>query len=569
MKMTQHFGKTLREDPTEAETISHTLLLKTGMIKQLSSGVYTYMPLAFRSLKKIENIIREELDFIGCQELRMPALQPLEIWQASGRAEAFGTALFTVTDRRERDLVIAPTHEEAITMVVKSGVHSYRDLPKILYQIQTKFRDEARPRGGLLRVREFDMKDAYSFDIDEAGLALSYQSMSSAYRNIYRRCGIDPIMVEADSGAIGGKDSHEFLLTTESGEDIMLICPGCGYSANEERAESVRPVTTRDEVAQQLDEIYTPGIKTIDELTRFLGITKDQTLKVVIYSADGDLILVAIRGDLEVNEIKLKNLLGSNDLRIATDQELERDGLVPGFVSPIGLDGIKIVADSSIGIAGNFVTGSNRLDYHLINGNYPRDFKPDLMVDVGLAREGHGCIHCGAILEAKKGIEIGHVFKLGTFFSEVMGANFLDSQGAQRPIVMGCYGIGVGRLLGAIIEEHHDDKGIVFPVSVSPYQVHMITLNAERSEITDEGDRLYQELSDKGFEVMYDDRQETAGVKLNDADLLGFPVRILISPRTLGNGVAEITARASQKTTFADLDGVSRVLAELLASYDG
>ena len=568
MRMTQHFGKTLREDPSEAETISHTLLLKTGMIKQLSSGVYTYMPLALRSLKKIESVIREELDFIGCQELKMPALHPLEIWQMSGRAEGFGPALFTVTDRRERSMVMAPTHEEAITMIVKSNVLSYRDLPKILYQIQTKFRDEARPRGGLLRVREFDMKDAYSFDIDEAGLELSYQSMSTAYRNIYRRCGLDPVMVEADSGAIGGKDSHEFLLPTESGEDVMLICPGCGYSANEERAESLRPVPDNDEIPQELDEIHTPGIKTIDELTRFLDIAKERTLKVVIYSADGELILVAIRGDLEVNEIKLRNILGSKDLRFATDQELEQFGLVPGFVSPIGLDGIKIVVDSSVSVGSNFVTGANRLDYHLINCNYPRDFKSDLVMDVGLAREGHGCVRCGTILEAKKGIEIGHVFKLGTFFSEVMEADFLDNEGAKRPIVMGCYGIGVGRLLGAIIEEHHDDKGIVFPVSVAPYQIHLIALNVEKSDIAYEGDRLYRELSDKGFEVMYDDRQETAGVKLNDADLLGFPVRILISPRTLSNGVAEVMGRAGQEVAFVHPKDISSAAADLLASFE-
>ena len=569
MRMTRYFGKTLREEPGEAETASHRLLLKAGMIRQVASGVYSYLPLAWRSLRKIEHIIRQEMDAAGGQEVRMPALHPLELWEESGRKDAFGQNLFTLEDRRERPLVMAPTHEEVFTLMVKANVHSYRDLPQLLYQIQTKFRDEARPRGGLLRVREFDMKDAYSFDADEDGLARSYDAMVQAYKNIFGRCGLPAVQVEADSGAIGGKDSHEFVLATESGEDVILLCNTCGYSANAERAESVKPPQD-EEVPLPLSEVETPGIKTIEALATFLGIPESKTLKAVFYACDGQVVFITIRGDLEVNEVKLKNILHCQELRLATEGEVEGAGLVAGSASPAGMwrsfrkEGIAIIADDSIKLGANFVVGANRPDYHLRNANYPRDFEPDAIADIALAQAGHACRHCGTPLEAKRGIEVGHVFKLGTFFTERLEASFLDSEGVQKPIIMGCYGIGVGRLLAAAIEQNHDDKGIVFPSTIAPYQVHLVALNVENPEVAQAADDIYQRLEQAGLEVLYDDRPETAGVKFNDADLLGFPVRIVVSPRNLRQGSAEIKQRRENEAQLVGLEGVVEVAQGLL-----
>ncbi|MDA0987765.1 MAG: proline--tRNA ligase [Chloroflexi bacterium] len=563
MRMTSIFGKTLREEPAEAETASHRLLLKSGMIRQVASGIYSYLPLAWRSLRKIENIIRQEMDAVGGQEVRMPALHPRELWDETGRAEAMGQTLFTLQDRRERPLVMAPTHEEVFTLMVKANVHSYRDLPRILYQIQTKFRDEARPRGGLLRVREFDMKDAYSFDVDAEGLARSYDAMVQVYKNIYSRCGLPAVQAEADSGAIGGKDSHEFILPAESGEDVLLLCPGCGYAANAERAESVKSVQA-EEALLPMSEVHTPGVKTIDDVAAFLGVSKSNTLKAVFYACDGQVVFITIRGDLDVNEIKLKNLLHCKELRLATDGEVEGAGLVAGSASAVGLKGIRSVADDSIKLGANFVVGANRPDYHLLGANYPRDFEPDVIADIALAQEGHDCRRCGTPLEAKRGIEVGHVFKLGTFFSESLGASYLDNDGAQQPIVMGSYGIGVGRLLSAAIEQNHDQKGIVFPKAIAPYQVQLVALNVENPQVAEAAEDLYQRLEQAGLEVLYDDRSETAGVKFNDADLLGFPVRIVVSPRNLNQGSAEVKLRRESEAQLVGLEDVVGKAKELL-----
>ena len=555
MRMTSYFGKTLREEPTEVETASHRLLLKSGMIRQVASGVYSYLPLAWRSLRNIEDIIRQEMDHVDGQEVRMPALQPLELWQESGRSENFGEALFALKDRRQRSLVLAPTHEEVFTIIANANIQSYRDLPRILYQIQTKFRDEARPRGGLLRVREFDMKDAYSFDIDEEGLAKNYDAIVQAYKNIFSRCGLPALQVEADSGAIGGKDSHEFLLPTDSGEDLMLFCPGCGYAANSEKAESVKPGREK-ETHRPLSEVHTPGITTIEDLATLLEIPKSSILKAVFYSCDGQMVFVTIRGDLDVNECKLKNLLRCKELRLATDTEIESAGLVAGSASAISLKGVRVVADDSIKLGSNFVVGANRSDYHIRNANCPRDFVPDVMADIAMAQSGHACRRCGVSLESKKGIEVGHVFKLGTVFSERLNANFLDHNGVQRPMVMGSYGIGVGRLLAAVIEQNHDERGMVVPTSVAPYQVQLVALNVENSQVAQTAENLYHMLEQSGLEVFYDDRNETAGVKLNDADLLGFPVRVLVSPRNLSNGVAEVKRRQEDDTHLVLLEEV-------------
>ena len=543
MRISQLVSRTLREDPVEAETDSHRLLLKSGMIYQVASGIYAFLPLAYRSIRKIEDLIREEMESAGAQELLMPTLQPEELWQQTNRRSTFGDNLFALSDRRNRTLVLAPTHEELITNIAKANIQSYRDLPVILYQIQTKFRDEPRPRAGLVRVREFAMKDAYSFNADEESLDRSYQSMAQAYHNIYRRCNLPVLMAEADSGAIGGKDSHEFILPTVTGEDTVITCPYCKYTANSEKAISTYP-SIDIEAQLPLVEVVTPEIKTISALTEFLKIQTCNTLKSVFYRADDDLVFVTIRGDLEVNEVKLKNTLQCTELKLASDDEITGAGLIPGYASPIGVKNIKIVADNSICSGANFVVGANVPDKHFRNANYHRDFEADYMSDIALAQEGDLCRHCNTVLEATKGVEVGHIFKLGTFFSETLGALYLDQNGDHIPIIMGCYGIGVGRLLAATIELNHDDKGILFPKNIAPYLVHLIGLNLSDDDVAQAAEDLYNQLWELGIETLYDNRtDQTPGVKFNDADLLGLPLRIVVSPRNLKNAQLEIKLR--------------------------
>ena len=550
MRVSQLFGKTLREHPAEVETASHRLMLRAGMLHQVAAGVYAYMPLAHRSLRKIEQIIRDEMDAAGSQEVKMPALQPLELWEETERAAALGEVLFRLKDRRDRDLVLAPTHEEVITQMVRANVESYRDLPVILYQIQTKFRDEPRPRAGLIRVREFDMKDAYSFDTDEEGLDLSYQRMSKAYHNIFQRCGLPTMAVEADSGAIGGKDSQEFILPTDAGEDTVLFCPTGDYSANAEKAACV-PTPIPAEAELPLEEVATPGATTIAEVAAYLKVPESKTLKAVFYTADDRIVFVAIWGDLEVNEVKLRNVLHASDLRLASDEEVAHAGLVAGSASPVGLKGVHTIADESIRNGSNFVVGANRPGYHLRNANYPRDFQVDLITDIALAQEGLGCPICGTPLGSTRGIEVGHIFKLGTYYSERLGATYLDQEGRQRPAIMGSYGIGMGRLLAAAIEQNHDDQGIIFPPPIAPYQVYLVSLNPENPQVHQAAEELYGQLQDEGFEVLYDDREESAGVKFADADLLGLPVRLVVSPRTLRESGVEIKGRCEEKGRLA------------------
>jgi prolyl-tRNA synthetase len=538
-------------------------MLRAGLIYQVAAGIYASLPLAFKSLRKIEAIIREEMDRAGGQELLMPALQPMELWEQTGRGAAFGDNLFSLEDRRGRPMVLAPTHEEVVTGIVKANVQSYRDLPVVLYQIQTKFRDEPRPRAGLVRVREFVMKDAYSFNADEESLDDSYQAMAQAYKNIYRRCGLPVLMAEADSGAIGGKDSHEFILTTPTGEDTVITCSACGYTANAEKASGVyHELSAEDE--ESLEEVSTPGVKTIDGLAQYLNISDEKTFKAVFYMADGELVFVTIRGDLEVNDIKLKNALHASDLHLADDQEVAKAGLVAGSASAIGIHDIKRVGDLSITRGNNFVVGGNKPDTHLRGANYPRDFQVDILTDIALARPGQGCPNCGQPLEAVRGVEVGHIFKLGTFFSEALGANYLDQNGQHQPILMGCYGIGVGRLLAAAIEQNHDDKGIAFPATIAPYQVHLVGLNLADEQVAEEAERLYQELQDQGIEVLFDDRTEqTAGVKLNDVDLLGLPVRLVVSPRNMKAGVVEFKQRLDETSSLVPTGEVVAALQAL------
>tara|TARA_Y100000817_G_scaffold298805_1_gene276345 strand:- start:2233 stop:3939 length:1707 start_codon:yes stop_codon:yes gene_type:complete len=567
MRVSKLLSKTLRDDPSEVETISHKLMLRSGMILQVTSGVYSYLPLALRSIQKIEQIVREEMNAANGQEVLMPALQPLEIWQQTRRNEAFGDNLFTLKDRREREMVLAPTHEETITAMAAAHIESYRDLPVTLYQIQTKFRDEPRPRAGLLRGREFIMKDAYSFNLNQNSLDESYQRMREAYRNIFRRCGLPTIEVEADSGAIGGKDSHEFIMPAESGEDLILFCNESGYAANVERAKSTISSVVITE-PDELELIDTPSVKTIEELSSFLGIAEEQTLKAVFYQADSELILVTIRGDIEVNEVKLKNHLHVTDLHLATEEETRLSSLTPGSTSPIGLNNIRTIADFSIESGGNYAAGANINDKHYINVNYPRDFKVDEILDIATAREGDKSPDGKGILVSTRGIEVGHVFKLGTFFTNALGLEYADEQGKLSPVLMGCYGIGVSRILAAAIEQNHDDKGIIFPAPIAPYQVQLISLNIDNEEVSSTSAVLYQALIDSGCDVLWDDRLETAGVKFNDSDLLGLPLRIIVSPRNLKDGVIELKRRRDDSSSKIGLDDVVPEAKILLAKDD-
>jgi prolyl-tRNA synthetase len=563
MRVSKLFGKTQKETPAEAETASHRLLLRAGMINQVAAGVYSYLPLGLRVLKKIANIIRDEMDKAGGQELMMPVLQPLELWQETGRDKAFGRGLFTLTDRRERKLVLGPTHEEVVTLLAGHNVQSYRDLPLLLYQIQTKFRDEPRPRGGLIRVREFTMKDLYSFDTDEEGLDKSYNRMLQAYNNIYARCGLPGLQVEADSGAIGGKDSHEFMVVTADGEDEVIYCQKCKYAANVEKAQSVKGKIEGGEPLPK-EEVATPGAASIEEVAGFFKIPESHTLKAVFYIADGKMVFVMVRGDIAVNEVKLKNALGCIDLRLATEDEVIQAGIIAGAASPVGIKGFKIIADDSITSGTNFVAGANKAETHLKNVNYPRDFKADIVTDIAQAHAGEECPRCGGRLSSTRGIEVGHVFKLGTFLSQKLGALFIDQSGVSRPIIMGCYGIGLDRLLAAAIEVHHDDKGIIWPIPIAPYHIYLCSLRPENPEVAAAAEKLYNDLEAQGLEVLFDDRSESPGVKFNDADLLGIPFRVTVSPRTLEKNSAEIKKRTEKEAQLVPLEEITGKLKALI-----
>jgi prolyl-tRNA synthetase len=557
MRMSGLFGKTLRNAPADADTANHQLMLRAALVQQLAAGVYSYLPIGWRVLRKIEQIIREEMDRAGGQEVVMPALQPAELWEASGRMATMGDVLFHLRDRRDRELVLGPTHEEVVVDLFKKQVQSYRDMPLMIYQIQTKMRDEARPRGGLMRVREFTMKDAYSFDTDWDALDRSYHAARDAYTRIFDRCGVPTIPVQADSGAIGGKDSEEFMYLTDVGEDTILLCDTCGYAANEEKADHrKRPVPTADPLP--LEEVSTPGQKTIDDLVKFLGVPRDATLKAVFYEAAGAPVFVAIRGDLEVNEAKLRNALKAVDLALLDDQGVRKHSLVAGSASPVGLRGIKVVADDSVLTAPNLVAGANKPDAHYRNVNHGRDWHADLVTDISLARAGDGCARCDGTLETRRGMEMGHVFKLGTVYTDRMGAAFSDEAGELKSAVMGCYGIGVGRVFAAAIQANHDERGIVWPRELTPYDVHLVGLGFDKPGVRESAEQVYQQLADAGFQVLYDDREEgSAGVKFNDADLLGMPVRVTVSPRSIENGGAEVKRRTEKDAQVVPLSGAA------------
>ena len=562
MRWSQAYIPTLREDPAEAEVISHKLMLRAGVVRKLAAGLYSYLPLGARVLNKVTAIVREEMDRAGAHEVLLPTLHPVELWEETGRADDLRDILMVVYDRQKRKLVLGPTHEEIITDLVRHELRSYRQLPVTLYQIQTKFRDEPRPRAGVLRSREFIMKDAYSFDIDVAGLNKSYDAMYQAYCRIFDRCGLQYLAVEADTGAMGGDVSHEFMVPCDSGEDCLVKCDACDYAANLEKAES--PAQPGEEAeAQPLEEIATPNVTTIEQLERFLDRPATNVVKTLIYVRDGEPVAVLLRGDHAVNETKLARVLGAK-CELADPDTIQRATNAPvGFAGPVGLE-LRIIADPVVTTMANFVTGANKADAHLVNVNLERDFTIDEVADVRLVVDGDPCPKCGGALHRAASIEIGHVFKLGTKYSDSLHAVVLDEQDNEVPMIMGCYGIGVNRIIASAIEGSHDAKGIIWPLEIAPCQVQLVTLNTENAEVIATGEKLYQELMEAGVDVLYDDRSERPGVKFNDADLVGMPVRVTVGKRSLANGCIEIKRRReSESSTVPVAEAKGEILALL------
>jgi prolyl-tRNA synthetase len=546
---------TLREAPSEAEAISHQLLLRAGFIRQVAAGIYTYLPLGWRVLKKLSDIVRQEMDRIDAQELLMPAMQPAELWQQSGRYSVYGEELIRFSDRHEREFTLGPTHEEAITALISREVNSYRKLPLTLYQIQTKFRDERRPRFGLLRAREFLMKDAYSFGRSWEELDHTYWQMYEAYSRIFRRCGLNFRPVEADAGAIGGEGgTHEFMALADIGEDTVVTCSLCDYAANLEKA-SARTANKSNDAGLVLpyEKIHTPGSKTIHELVSFTGLDAKNFVKTLIYKIDDKPIAVLVRGDHEVNETKLKNVLGAEELELA-DATTTRNvtGAPIGFAGPVGLD-IHVVADHEVTVLNSIIVGANEENYHLKNVTPVRDFNIDKAADIRNVFEGDPCQRCTGILQFHRGIEVGHVFKLGTKYSEKLGARFLDDAGKEQVAIMGCYGIGISRIISAVVEQNHDPNGIIWPISIAPYQVHLIIASLKDQNQLNIAENLYQRLRGYGVEVLLDDRDERAGVKFKDSDLIGLPIRIVIGKHA-GEGRVEFKMRSTNETAIITVE---------------
>lgn len=548
MRMSKLLVPTLREVPSEAEITSHKLMLRAGYIRRMAAGIYSYLPLGLKMLRKIENIVREEMDRAGAQELLMPALLPAEAYQASGRWEVFGPSMFKLKDRSDRDFCLGPTHEELFTQTVKDEVRSYKEYPITLYQIQTKYRDEARPRFGLMRGREFVMKDAYSFDKDAAGLDISYKKMYDAYCRIFTRLGLDFTVVEADSGAMGGSGSQEFMVKSPVGEDGIAYCDACGYAANYEKAECVPEDKTYPDGELVMEKAATPDVHTIEELVGFFGYESYMFAKTIIYKADDKYIAAMVRGDREINEVKLKNIVGCID-----DLELADAGVVReltnaqvGFAGPVGLN-IPVYVDNEVAKMRNFIIGANETGYHYKNVNINRDFTPDYVGDIRVIEAGDKCPRCGAPIKTAQGIEVGHIFKLGTKYSEALGLTFQDDSGNDNVVIMGCYGIGVSRCMSAAVEQGADDNGMVLPVSVAPFEAMVVPVNVKDETQKALAEKIYEELKAKGIDVIIDDRDERAGVKFKDADLIGIPVRIVVGKKA-ADGVVEYRLRTETKS---------------------
>lgn len=551
MKATNLYAPTLREVPAEAEVISHKLMLRAGMIRKAAGGLYSYLPLAWRVLKKIENIVREEMDAKGGQELVMPIMQPAELWQESGRWDVYGDEMFRLRDRHDRPFCLGPTHEEMITSLVRSDVRSYRQLPLMLYQIQNKYRDERRPRFGLMRGREFIMKDLYSFDKDEAGLDISYQKMYEAYENIFRRCGLKCRPVEADGGAIGGKGTHEFMVLADSGEAGVVYCDECNYAANEEKAELL-PLTAEAEELGEVTLVHTPDTKTIASVAEYLKIDIAKTVKAVAYATEKGAVLVFVRGDHEVNEVKVQNAMECIQIDMASEAQIANFGSVGGFMGPIGLnrDNVTVIVDETVKNMVNAVYGANQADHHYTNVNYGRDYEADIVTDVRLIQEGDPCPHCGAPVKAARGIEVGQVFKLYTKYSAALKATFLDENGKEKPMVMGCYGVGVSRTMAAAIEQNHDENGIIWAAAIAPYHTVIVPISAKDEAQMALAEEIYEALGAAKVECVLDDRKERPGVKFKDADLIGYPLKITVGPKAIQENQIEVKVRKTGETYY-------------------
>jgi prolyl-tRNA synthetase len=567
MRLSKTYVPTLKEVPAEAEVVSHRLLLRAGFIRKLTAGIYTYLPLGLKALNKVANICREEMDRAGAQEILMPMVQPGDLWRETGRWEFYGKELQRFRDRHDRDYCLGPTHEEVVTDLVRGEVRSYRQLPLNLYQIQTKFRDEIRPRFGLMRGREFVMKDAYSFDRDEAGAEASYRSMYEAYKAIFRRLGLEFRPVEADSGSIGGSFSHEFMVLADTGEDTIAVCQACEYAANLEKAEVVSPV---DKCNCGGDcgpavQIPTPGMHTVEEVCAHLEIEADTLVKTLLFDVDGAPVAGLVRGDRELNEVKLKNHLGAQDVKLATpEQVVAWTGAPVGFAGPVGLKapGIKIIADRELDFDCGWVVGANKADAHLKSVDLRRDARIDAYIDLRNITEGDRCPRCGGAIGFRRGIEVGHVFKLGLKYSQAMNAVFLDENGKEQTMVMGCYGIGVSRIVASAIEQNHDAEGIKFPPSIAPFEVALLSLGGKDAEVVAAADRLYAELSAQGIEVLYDDRDERPGSKFKDADLMGMPMQLVLGGKGLKNGIIEAKDRRTGEKCELKLAEFAREFAD-------
>jgi prolyl-tRNA synthetase len=570
MRWSQYYLFTTREVPNDAEVISHQLMVRAGMIKKVAAGIYSYLPFGWRSLSKLTAIVRRELDAAGALELQLPAIQPAELWQESGRWQRYGKELLRIKDRHERDFVFGPTHEEVMTDIVRRDLKSYRQLPVNMYQIQTKFRDEIRPRFGLMRGREFLMKDAYSFHTSAESLDVAYQAMHRAYCRIFESCHLDYTPVEADTGTIGGSASHEFMVVADTGESAVVRCPKCGYGANVEKAET-RGVAGAPDVdgktfeQQPLQEVATPGKKSVEEVARFLKVSPKRVVKTLLYETEKGLVAALVRGDREINEVKLVNHLDVLHLDLASEEKVRAATNAPvGFAGPVGLQGVRIVADETVRHLVNFVCGANKEDAHFTNVNWGRDVDLSDFVDLLLVTGGDPCPRCDGTLELFRGIEVGHIFKLGTKYSEAMGCNYTDEAGADRPMIMGCYGLGIGRTVAAAIEQNHDKDGIIWPRPLAPFEVLLAGLNPDDEAVKKVTEELYGQLLEKGIEVLFDDRDERPGVKFKDADLIGIPVRLVVGAKSLADGKVEVSLRRDrEKNLVPAVEAVSKVL-ELL-----
>ena len=566
MRTTNLYAPTLRETPAEAEVRSHQLMLRAGMIRKAAGGLYSYLPLAWRTIKKIEAIIREEMDAAGGQEISMPILQPAEIWQESGRWPVYGAEMVRVTDRHGRQFCLGPTHEEMVTTLVRDEVRSYKQLPLMLYQIQNKYRDEIRPRFGLMRGREFIMKDLYSFDKDEEGMNESYKKMYDAYTNIYNRMGLNFRPVEADNGAIGGGHSHEFTVLAEAGESSIAYCDTCDYAASDEKAE-LKVIKAAEEEILPLEKKNTPDCSTIEMVVEYLGLPMEKCIKAVAFQTDTDeVVLCFVRGDHEVNDVKVINLVeGALELRMAEDDAIRAVGGCPGFMSPIGIkEGTKIIVDHTVMEMYNACAGANEKDFHYINVNPKRDFKDVVVADIRMVQEGDCCPHCNGHMKMTRGIEAGQVFTLGTKYSEALHATFLDENGREKPMMMGCYGIGVCRTMAAAIEQNNDENGIIWPKAIAPFEVVVVPVNGKNAQQMELAEKVYKELKDAGVDALLDDRKDRAGVKFKDADLIGYPIRITVGPKTVEEDVLELKVRRTGETVTVSVGEAAGKTVEML-----